>query len=269
MERQCGRGEAQGVYLEAMEKGATGAVTSWGSGVDHRETIRIFWEQNAKGGSQAPEDAEDLEEEDWSGYWKNSLTAFPAGKRFVLVPAWEKPPEGTSAEPIYIDPGMAFGAGDHPTTRLCIEILESLAQSEPGTGPVLDVGAGTGVLSLAAAKIGLGPVDALDIDPFCHASCRRNIKRNGLTGLVKPLLLSLDLLKGAYPLVIANIAPRQIESMALTMASKVKLNGKLILSGFGGSDEDRVMRSLGAQFKTTMRREEGGWLALLAERFTT
>lgn len=252
-----------------MERGAAGAVTSWGSGVDHRETIRIFWESKGKAtpGLDPAElsSAEDLEEEDWSGYWKNSLAAFQAGKRFALVPAWEEPPPG-AAEPIFIDPGMAFGAGDHPTTRLCVDLLESIALDSPGAGPVLDVGAGTGVLSIAAAKMGLKPVDALDIDPFCYASCRRNIKLNGLAGLVRPLLMSLDLLKGTYPLVLANVAPRQIESMALVMAGKVAGGGRLIVSGFETDAEERVMRSLGAGFKVVLRREEEKWLALLAER---
>ena len=269
-ERRVERKEAPAAAREAIGRGAAGAVTSWGSGVDHRETLRIFWEAKPSVLKvMNPEEiaaSDDLVEEDWTQYWRASLKPFTAGPRFVLVPSWDTPPADSARKAIFIDPGMAFGAGDHPTTRLCVGMLDEMAARAPVKGPMIDIGAGTGVLSVAAALLGFTEVDALDIDPFCYASCRRNIAANGLKGLVRPVLSSLDLLEGTYPLALANVAPRQIESMAALIARTVRPGGLIILSGFGRAEEDRVMLGLGAQFKTVRKSYEEEWVALLAER---
>jgi ribosomal protein L11 methyltransferase len=178
----CRREEARTRWEEARARGSIGAVTSWGSGIQGRQTLRTYWE--AHEGAQLPE-GEDLVEENWTPFWRDTLQVVRVTERITLVPAWTDPPEGVEF-PIRIDPGMAFGAGDHPTTRLCLHILEDLAVGGRLPARMLDVGTGTGVLSLAAGFLGAEQVHALDIDPFGYAACRRNARLNGLEGSVHP-----------------------------------------------------------------------------------
>lgn len=257
MEEPCPRPEARARWEGARERGATGAVTSWGSGIRGRETLRCYWE--AREGAEVPE-GEDLVEENWTPHWRESLTAVRVTDRVALVPAWEEPPAGF-LHVLRIDPGMAFGAGDHPTTRLCLRLLEALADAGVLPPRVLDVGAGTGVLSLACARLGAARVDALDIDPYGYAACRRNARLNGLDGAVHPLLRSLDLLDGRYPLVLANIVAGQLRVLAALLREHVVPGGRLLLSGFDREGEPRVLEALGRPVEE--RLEEEGWVALM------
>lgn len=259
MEEPCTPEEAGARWSTARERGVTGAVTSWGSGIGSRSTLRLFWEWRE--GADLP-DGEDLAEENWTPYWRESLRTVRVSPNLALVPAWEELPEDVPCA-IRIDPGMAFGAGDHPTTRLCVRILEDLAGKGALPARVLDVGAGTGVLALAAARLGALEAHALDIDPFGYAACRRNAHLNGLESSVVPLLLSLDLLEGDYPLVLANIVASQLNATAPYLRRALRPGGLLLLSGFGPEAEERVLGALGPGLRLRERAEEEGWLALL------
>jgi ribosomal protein L11 methyltransferase len=269
VERACRPSEARGLWEAARERGAVGAVTSWGSGIGHRSTLRLFWETGKSGtpplNAEDAQIAEDLVEEDWSAYWRNSLTSFDVSERVRLDPAWCPDCEVEDGRiALRIDPGMAFGAGDHPTTRLCARLLEELDDAALFPARVLDVGAGTGVLSLVAARLGAQSVDALDIDPFCFASCRRNARRNGLSKNIRPILLSLDLLDGHYPLVLANIVSRQLEELAPLLRQHVEPGGRIVLSGFETSQEAVVRQSVTDGFELEHRLVEDGWVAFCA-----
>jgi ribosomal protein L11 methyltransferase len=257
VEEPCSPDAARARWQLAESEGARGAVSSWGSGLSRRQTLRIFWEVCA--GALLPE-GEDLVEENWTPYWRKSLKIVPVSKKIVLVPAWEELPRAVPCS-IRIDPGMAFGAGDHPTTRLCIRILEGLASSRGVPARVLDVGAGTGVLAIAAARLGAESVDALDIDPFGYAACRRNARLNGLEPKLRPLLLSLDLLEGSYPVILANMASNQLVSLAAHLKGHLEPGGRMILSGFEIDTEPSVRETLA--FPVKDRWEEEGWVGLL------
>jgi ribosomal protein L11 methyltransferase len=259
VEEPCSPPNAAGRWAEARARGAAGAVTSWGSGVPGREWIRLYWEKN---GDDVPP-GQDLEEENWTPFWRESVRTVAVTDRIWLVPAWEEVPPGLSL-PIRIDPGMAFGSGDHPTTRLCLHALEDLAARGGIPSPALDVGTGTGVLALAAALLGASRVDALDIDPFGFAACRRNALLNDLQHQVRPLLLSLDLLEGAYPLVFANVVVGQIENLAPVLRQRLAPGGLLVASGFEAGEAARVAHLLGLGLR--QRREEEGWAALVLAR---
>ena len=237
-----------------------GAVTSWGSGIRGRSTLRAYWE--VRPGADPPP-GEELVEENWTPYWRESLRPVRVTERTVLVPAWEAHcPEAPCV--LRIDPGMAFGAGDHPTTRLCLRFLEHLASRE-GTPPrVLDVGSGTGVLALATAHLGAEHVDALDIDPFCYAACRRNAALNGLEDRIQPLLLSLDLLEQTYPLVLGNLVASQIEHLAPLLRAHTGPGGRLVVSGFEVEEGPRVVAALGLPQEVSMA--ENGWMALVLRK---
>ncbi len=255
VEEEASPATARAMWARARGRGATGAVTSWGSGMPARETVRVFWE--VVQGRGLPE-GEDLVEENWTPYWRESLGPVRVTDRLTLVPAWESPPEGAGGV-LRIDPGMAFGAGDHPTTRLCLRALEALADAKGLPDRVLDVGTGTGVLALAAAALGARRVDALDIDPFGYAACRRNARLNGLEEAVRPVLLSLDLLEGRYPLVLANVVGSQIVALAGELRAHTEPGGRVIASGFQADEEPRVLEALG--LAREQRLEEEGWVA--------
>jgi len=256
VEEPCLPEEAAGRWAAARERGATGAVTSWGSGIRGRQTLRAFWEVRL--GAEVPE-GQDLVEENWTPYWRKTIGVVAITERIALVPAWEEVPPGMTGA-LRIDPGMAFGAGDHPTTRLCLRTLEDLHDRRDLPARVLDVGTGTGVLALAAARLGAERADALDIDPFGYAACRRNARLNGLERAVRPILLSLDLLEGTYPLILANIVSGQLETLAGWLRRHLEPGGRLVLSGFEQGAADVVEAALGMPMED--RREEQGWVGL-------
>jgi ribosomal protein L11 methyltransferase len=262
VEEPCVPGAVRQRWAAAARCGATGAVTSWGSGIRGRCRLRLYWEATA--GVALPE-GEDLVEENWTPYWRQSLSIVRVTPRVSLVPAWEDALP-SAPFPLRIDPGMAFGAGDHPTTRLCIGILDGLAGRGVLPPRALDVGAGTGVLALTAAALGAAEVDALDIDPFGYAACRRNALLNGLQDRVRPLLLSLDLLEGSYPLVMANVVAGQLETLGIDLRERLAAAGLLLLSGFDEAAEGRVRGAVLGGLAVTERRTEEGWVALLARR---
>jgi ribosomal protein L11 methyltransferase len=261
VEAPCEPEDALPRWREARSLGATGAVTSWGSGIQHRNTLRLFWE--LREGVCAPE-GEDLAEENWTPYWRESLRTVAVTSQVALVPAWEETPPDVRCA-LRIDPGMAFGAGDHPTTRLCVTLLEHLAGSGALPGRVLDVGTGTGVLAIAAVCLGAREAYGLDIDPFGYAACRRNAAVNNLADSVHPLLLSLDLLEERYDLVLANMVASQLTTTASFLRGRLAAGGSLILSGFTNDAERDVVAKLGTGFRLRRRAEEEGWVALLLE----
>ncbi|TAL17729.1 methyltransferase domain-containing protein [bacterium] len=255
IEIPCAPGEAGALWDRWREKGAAGAATSRGSGILHRDFLRVFWPLEDAGEA-------DLCEEDWTGHWKEAFTGFRVTKTITVAPAWEAREPGEGETVIYIDPGMAFGAGDHPTTRLCIRILENILQDVQFEGGILDAGAGTGVLSIAAAKLGAKKITALDIDPFCFASAERNVKTNRAGNEVTPVLLSLDLLPGSYGLVMANIVAGQLKSLAGEIKSRLAPGGLLLLSGFETAALPSIEEAF-APLEKIIVTEEEGWVAAL------
>jgi ribosomal protein L11 methyltransferase len=123
-----------------------------------------------------------LEEEDWANAWKQHYSVLRVGERTVVVPSWLQHEARPDDVVLHLDPGMAFGTGLHPTTQLCLRLLERYAS--PGQA-VLDIGTGSGILAIAAAKLGAGPVLALDNDPVAVAVAAENIARNGVGDTVR------------------------------------------------------------------------------------
>ncbi|MEO8290617.1 MAG: 50S ribosomal protein L11 methyltransferase [Gaiellaceae bacterium] len=178
----------------------------------------------------------------WSEAWKNFHRPLRVGELWV-GPPWEKPDEGSV--PVVIDPGRAFGTGAHPTTRLCLEHL----LGHPRV-PLLDVGSGSGVLSIAAAKLGYSPVVALDLDEAAVEATRANAKANGVELEVRLADVFIDPLPSAV-LVLANIALAPVEQLASRIESH-----ELIGSGYLVSEQPEL-----PGWKRVERREVQGWAA--------
>jgi ribosomal protein L11 methyltransferase len=174
-----------------------------------------------------------LEALDWTETWKVHYQPIPVGRSLLVLPAWMGPPQGGRVA-IRMEPGMAFGTGTHPTTRLCLQAMEDLLR--PGH-QVLDLGCGSGILAIAAAKLGAARVVALDIDPLAVQAARQNSALNQVQHRVEASRGSLDgLLERDHParfdLVLANIlAPTLQKLLQGGMAKVVRPGGWAVLSG--------------------------------------
>jgi ribosomal protein L11 methyltransferase len=205
------------------------------------------------------------EEEDWNLSWKQHWQPDPVGRRLLILPAWLDPPAGQEQRlPIRMDPGSAFGTGSHPTTRLCLEALEGLADARGGSLQglrVADLGCGTGVLALAALRLGADRVLAVDTDPVAEQATVANARLNGLDGRLRVARGSLealeDLLEGQpADLLLCNILAPVIEALAPGFAGVLRPEGSGLLSGLLVAQAPRLQRALA----------DAGWSARLGGR---
>ena len=204
-----------------------------------------------------------LAEEDWANAWKDHYHVLHIGWRLVVVPSWRDYTAQDGDVVLSLDPGMAFGTGLHPTTRNCLERLEQ--EMRPGM-TVLDVGTGSGILALAAARLGAASVLALDTDPLAVKAARSNGALNGLDGVIAVREGSLPLPAPAtFDLVVANIIARVIADLAGSLARSVRPAGILIASGIiadqAAMAESRLQE---AGFLITRHDVDGDWLTLTA-----
>ncbi len=208
-----------------------------------------------------------IADQNWMEAWKEHYKPIPVGEKLIIVPAWLESPDATRI-PIRIDPGMAFGTGTHPTTQLCLELLEKYIQ--PGMD-VIDVGCGSGILSIGALKLGAGRALAVDIDQAAVDATRENADANAINSGLLVSLGSLDeLLSGKFefqqaPLVLANIlASILIRLIEDGIGKLVSRNGVLILSGILEEQVENIVQvSAKHGFKLLEKRQIGDWVALV------
>ncbi|MCY0875994.1 MAG: 50S ribosomal protein L11 methyltransferase [Firmicutes bacterium] len=205
--------------------------------------------------------------------WKAHYHALDISKRIVVVPLWEREQFAIDSERValYLDPGMAFGTGTHETTTLCLRVLEELLI--PGTSTVLDVGTGSGILSLAAAKLGAVSVFAVDLDEIAVQVARDNALANGLEDwLVQGRLqfVASDLVTEVpdslrFTIILANLLAGIIVRAAPQLKVALARGGCLVASGLVAHQTDEVEAALYMHgFTRIERRQLGDWMALLA-----
>ena len=211
-----------------------------------------------------------LEHRNWAAAWQERYRPIPVGKRLVVVPTWLDNPYPDRL-PIWMDPGMAFGSGTHPTTQLSLALLERcLEESQPGR--MIDVGCGSGILSIGAAKLGVNQVLGVDIDPDAIEIASENAKTNRMSGSisfqegsVKELLVQKGGSDGVL-LVTANIiAPVLVDLFGEGLGDLVLPGGRLILSGILGEQLPEIQQNLdrtGFTLSVQLRQED--WIALAA-----
>ena len=200
-----------------------------------------------------------VEEADWATAWKAYYKPLRIGKHLVVTPPWETPELGPDDLAIIVDPGMAFGTGSHPTTQLCLVALEEYVK--PGS-TVADVGTGSGILAIAAAKLAAGSVSANDNDPLAVKIARENAAINGVS-----IEIAETLLPGPYSVVVANILADVIIGMAGQLALWTQPGGTFIASGIIDTREADVRQAVGAAgFSSKDTRHQGEWVALVFER---
>jgi ribosomal protein L11 methyltransferase len=215
-----------------------------------------------------------LDEEDWAESWKEFFYPEKLGERIVVKPSWRTYDAGQGDIIIELDPGMAFGTGTHATTRLCLEALERIFDClPPYTTPfpqapaVLDVGTGSGVLAIAARKLGAGPITAVDIDPDAVAVAQENLALNGIVDDVDISTTPLARIHETFSLVLANILAEDLIRMAGELTERLRPGGLLILSGILVEREPGVMDAFsrtGLTLMETMHQQE--WSCLVYRR---
>ncbi len=218
-----------------------------------------------------------IADQNWMEAWKEHYKPIPIGKRLMIVPAWMDSPEPKRI-PIKIDPGMAFGTGTHPTTQLCLELIEKWFDQSPienrKSKIVIDVGCGSGILSIAALKLGVPSALGVDIDMESVVNSRENADKNGVgeefiigQGSVAEVLAGKFPYKSA-PLVVANIlAPIIIRLFDGGLADLVEPGGEIILSGILAEQAEKVIEAASAQgLVLTDKRQMKDWVALACRK---
>ena len=207
----------------------------------------------------------EVDEEDWEEAWKEHFHTLRVGKRLVIAPSWRDYTPLEADVVVNLDPGMAFGTGHHPTTRMCLELLESLGKPDMD---VLDVGCGSGILSIAAAKMGARSVFGLDVDQTAVKAAKRNAQENGVGHAVRITEGSLphvDVRPGGYDVTIANISARVVSEIATELLRATRRGGTIVASGIlveNSHGVEEALISAGAQ--VDRRVVDGDWVTLSA-----
>jgi ribosomal protein L11 methyltransferase len=209
------------------------------------------------GRSIEPTDVPDV---DWVARFREGFRAFAAG-RFLIAPTWDAPP--LSPDLLLVDPGRAFGTGTHETTRLCLAALERLAARRP-LGRTLDLGCGTGLLAIAAARLGASPVLASDIDPEATASSRLHARLNATPLGIVRADGARGLRQGTFDLVLANLMALLLVDRSPEIRGLLAPGGALVLSGLLVGDVPFVREAFTA-CGTPLELVQGEWAALVYE----
>ena len=181
------------------------------------------------------------------------------GVSIWVVPSWHEAPE-PDAVILELDPGLAFGTGSHPTTRLCMQWLE---QNVRAGETVLDYGCGSGILAIVAKKLGAGDTVGIDIDPNAVEASRYNAERNRVTA---SFALTESVSETTYDLVVANILSNPLKLMAAMLSARVRPGGRLILSGVLERQADEVAAAYAPWIAMSVWRSEDGWVCLHGTR---
>ena len=199
--------------------------------------------------------------DDWADRWRDFHKPLLVAGRLWLRPSWEPPREG--AVDVVVDPGQAFGTGAHPTTRLCLEFLCGLEAAGEAGGELVDLGTGSGVLAIAAAKLGWAPVHGYDHEPAALEAAAANAEANGVSVELERINLR-ERLPGLAPTVVANMTAPILAAVAGQMQAPPSV---LVCSGLLPGELDEVAGAFaGAGLAEAERRRDGDWAALLLRR---
>jgi ribosomal protein L11 methyltransferase len=209
-----------------------------------------------------------VHEEDWAEAWKEHFPVLRVGRRLVIRPTWREHLAAPTDVVLSLDPGMAFGTGLHPTTRLCLAGIEGWADSSLlSDAHVLDVGCGSGILAIAAALMGASDVLAVDIDPLAVETTIANAATNGMSDFIEARTGGLPLAEPAqFHLVVANLISGLLIDLAEELAATVWAGGRLLAGGIYKDREAEVRSALeSAGMRVIGRKSEEDWVALELE----
>ena len=202
---------------------------------------------------------ERVEDQDWVRLTQSQFDPIPISQRLWIVPSWHEAPD-PEAITLVLDPGLAFGTGSHPTTRLCLQWLEANVHGEES---VLDYGCGSGILAIAAVKLGAGPVVGVDVDAQAVTAARDNAERNRVEARFH---LPDAAPAGQFDILVANILTNPLKALMPLLAARVKAGGRIALSGILAEQAEDVMAIYGRAFAMRLWKEEEGWVCLEGRR---
>lgn len=202
---------------------------------------------------------ERVDEQDWVRLTQAQFDPIRVSDRLWIVPSWHVAPDPAAIN-IELDPGLAFGTGTHPTTRLCLEWLER--HVTPGAD-LLDYGCGSGILAIAAARLGARPVLGVDIDPQAVAAARDNAGRNGVAASFADVAQARP---GEFSLVVANILANPLKALAPALCRHVRPGGRLALSGVLVEQTDELIAAYAPWIALGVNATREGWVCLAGER---
>ena len=227
------------------------------------EVLPLFKERLEASGIPYELATNGVEQEDWQNAWKKYYHAMDIGKRLAIVPGWEQ--YDTDRTAITMDPGMAFGTGTHETTALCLEVRDERVR---GGERVLDIGTGSGILAIAALKLGAAAAEGVDIDPMCVRTAGENAARNGVEDRLTVLVGDLsDKASGVYDLITANIVAAAILSLAPHVPALLAPGAVFIASGIIDTRKEEVLARLrAAGLEPFDVREKRGWVCIVCRK---
>lgn len=198
---------------------------------------------------------ETVEEQNWVQLTQSQFDPIRVSERLWIVPSWHETPDPAAVN-LILDPGMAFGTGSHPTTRLCLEWLE---RSVSEGCSVLDYGCGSGILAIAAARLGAGRVAGVDIDPLAVEAARSNAERNGVVALFADSAMPVA---GGYDVVVANILSNPLRVLAPAICAHVRSGGRLALSGILREQAEEIIAIYAQWLPMQVADTREGWVCL-------
>ncbi len=207
----------------------------------------------------------EVHEQDWENEWKKYYKPVPVGNRIIIKPQWEEIDDESRDVVIELDPGMAFGTGTHETTRMCLALLEEYVTPE---STLLDIGTGSGILSVGAAKLGCGKIVASDIDSVAVKVAKENAELNGVADKIDIRCCDLTTgISGKYSIVVANIIADAVIMLSESAANFMADDGVYITSGIIEHRIDDVKEALTKYgFKIDRILREGEWAAIVCTR---
>ncbi len=205
-------------------------------------------------------------DQDWVRLTQSQFAPVEITPEFWIVPTWHEPPAGAQTV-IRLDPGLAFGTGTHPTTRMCLRWIAQhgagvSALKQAAWGPVLDYGCGSGILAIGAAKFGATLIDAVDIDPAAVSATQLNAQANNV--LLKAGLP--DDVRGEYQVVLANILATPLKVLAPLLCGKVQVGGFLILAGILERQVQELVAAYQPFLALSVSDTQEGWVLMTAQR---
>jgi len=203
-----------------------------------------------------------LEDKNWNELWEKSREVIRVSERIVIKPSFKKYAAKENEIVLTIDPKMSFGTGEHQSTKLVLRLLEKYVKKGM---KVLDVGSGTGILSIASVKLDATKAVAVDFDKICYENCKENCLLNGVENSIEIMTGEIDTVKeNDFDLILANIQKNVLIEIAEKIKSRLRKNGKVILAGLLESDKKAIetkYHSLG--FRTTQIEQMGEWIAIV------
>jgi ribosomal protein L11 methyltransferase len=214
----------------------------------------------------APARVAAVADQDWADAWRAHFAPFTLGRRLVIAPPWQVP-SADGRLVLVIEPGRAFGTGQHGSTAGCLELLEALVERVGEPSRVIDLGTGSGILAIAAARLGACEVLAVDMDPDAVASAAANVTRNGLDPRVRCVVAAADAVDApAAPLILANLLAAAHRALAATYARLLTPGGLLVLGGILDGEAHQVEAAVSEHgFRVRDTRSVEGWTSLACE----